>query len=102
SCYCLFPLILYNGFYIVLSNVLIPEATSPFALLSDFCYLVTAVLLLIAITVVHDFSFFKAIGTALATVFSMAIVACVLFAMLTLWVNLAGWILGLYYEATLR
>ena len=102
SCYCLLPLIFYNFAYIILSNVLIPSANSPFELFSTICYLLTAVLLLLMITVIHDFSFFKAIGTAIATIIGMAIVAFIIFSMLTLWQEILGFILSVFNEVTLR
>ena len=102
TCYCLTPLIVYNFLYIILSNFLIPSATSPFTLLSNICYLYTAVLLLLMITVIHEFSFFKAIASGMVTVIGMAIVAFVLFAMLTLWQDMIAFVIGLFNEATLR
>lgn len=102
TCYCLTPLIIYNFLYIILSNFLIPSATSPFALLSNICYLYTAVLLLLMITVIHEFSFFKAIASGIVTLIGMAIVAFVLFAMLTLWQDMIAFVIGLFNEATLR
>jgi len=82
--------------------VLIPSANSPFELLGNICYLFTGVLLLLAVTVIHDFSFFKAIGTAIATIIGMAIVAFILFSMLTLWQEILGFILSVFNEVTLR
>lgn len=102
TCYALMPLIIYNFAYIILSNVLIPTANSPFEMFGNICYILTAVLLLLSITVIHDFSFFKAMGTAVATVLGMAIVAFVLFSMLTLWQEILGFILSVFNEVTLR
>jgi len=102
SCYCLLPLIVYNFTYVILSNVLIPSANSPFELLGNICYLFTGVLLLLSVTVIQDFTFFKAIGTAIATVIGMAIVAFILFSMLTLWQEILGFILSVFNEVTLR
>lgn len=102
TCYSLMPLIIYNFAYIVLSNVLIPSANSPFELFGNICYIFTIVLLLLSITIIHDFSFFKAIGTALATALGMAIVAFVLFSMLTLWQEILGFVLSVFNEVTLR
>lgn len=102
SCYSLIPLIIYNFVFIVLSYVVIPEVNSPFELLNTICYALVAVLLLLSITVVHEFTFFKAIGAAIATIVGMAVVAFVLFAMLTLWQDMLAFVIGLFNEATLR
>ena len=102
TCYNLLPLIIYNFSYTVLSHVLIPTANSPFELFSNVCYLLTALLLLLSISVIHDFSFFKAIGVALAIILAMAIVVFVLFLILTLWQDALSFILGLINEISLR
>lgn len=102
TCYCLMPMLIYNIGYIALSNVLTPSANSPFDLFGNICYLATIVLLLLSITVVHDFSFFKAIGLALLIVIAMAIVGFVLFSMLTLLQNLLSFVIGVYNEIALR
>lgn len=102
TCYSLIPLIAFNFFYLIFSNILIPSTTSPFGLIQNVCYIYTAILLLLMITVIHEFSFFKAIATALATILGMAIVAFILFSMLTLWQDMISFIIGLFNEATLR
>lgn len=102
TCYSLLPLIIFNLSYTVLTHVLIPTANSPFELFSNACYLLTALLLLLSISVIHDFSFFKAIGVALAIILAMAIVAFVLFLILTLWQDALSFVLGLFNEILLR
>lgn len=102
TCYSLIPIIVYNFLFVILSNFLIPSNNSPFELLGNICYILTAILLLLSITVIHDFNFFKAIGAALVTVLGMAIVAFVLFSMLTLWQDMIAFVIGIFNEITLR
>jgi len=102
SCYCLIPLILSSFLYTVLSYIIIPTGNSGMALLTTVFTGIFVVYLLLSITVIHDFSFFKAIGLLLVIVLGIGIVIFVLFAMLTLGQDLAGFVIGILREATLR
>jgi len=102
TCYSLTPMIIYNFSYLILSHVLIPSANSPFELFSSVCYLLTGVLLLLSITVLHDFSFFKAIAIAIVSVIAMAIVVFLLFLILTLSQDLISFVIGIINEIALR
>lgn len=102
TCSCLVPMIIYNFAYVILSHVLIGGASSPFSLFSTICYVLTALLLLLSIMVIHDFTFFKSIFIALAIILGMAIVVFVLFVILTLWQDLLAFVIGLFNEVTFR
>lgn len=102
TCYSLTPMLVYNILYIIMSNFMVSENGSSLSLLSTVCYLFTAVLLLLSITVIHDFSFFKAIGMSILIILAMAVVAFVLFSMLTLWQDMLGFVIGVFNEITLR
>ena len=95
-------MLVYNILYIIMSNFMVSENGSSLSLLSTVCYLFTAVLLLLSITVIHDFSFFKAIGMSILIILAMAVVAFVLFSMLTLWQDMLGFVIGVFNEITLR
>ena len=62
----------------------------------------TVMLLLIATTVIHDFSFFKSVGIAFATVIGMCIVAFILFIMLSLGQNTVTFVMSVINEILLR
>lgn len=102
TCYSLTPLIIYNFSYMILSHVLIPTANSPFELFGTVCYLLLGLLLLLSITVLHDFSFFKAIAIALVSVLAMAIVVFLLFLILTLSQDIISFIISVFNEISLR
>ena len=102
TCYSLTPMIIYNFSYVILSHLLIPSANSPFELISSVCYLLTGLLLLLSITVIHDFSFFKAIAIAIVSVLAMAIVVFLLFLILTLSQDLISFVVGIVNEIALR
>lgn len=102
SCYCLIPLILSNVLYTVLSYVIVPSGNSGMSLLTAVFTGIFVIYLLLSVTVIHDFSFFKAIGLMLIIVLGIGIVIFVLFAMLTLAQDLLGFVIGVSKEATLR
>lgn len=102
TCNCLVPIIFYNICYTVFSNIMIPSSNSGFGLLSTVCYLLTAIYLLLSITEIHEFSFFKSMAAAVVILLGMALVAFVLFVMLTLWQDLIGFVLQIANEISLR
>ena len=102
SCYCLIPLILSSFLFTVLSYIVIPSTNSGLALISTVFTGIFVIYILLSITVIHDFSFFKAIGLFLVIVLGIGIVIFVLFAMLTLGQDLLGFVIGIFREATLR
>ena len=58
--------------------------------------------LLLSITTVHDFSFFKAVGMAVLILLGMAISIFVIFVMLTLGQNLIAFLLSVVQEIRMR
>jgi hypothetical protein len=64
--------------------------------------LVFAVYLLLSVTVIHDFSFFKAIFMMLVIIIGIAIVIFVIFAVLMLGQDLIGFVVSVFNELTLR
>ena len=102
SCYALIPMIFYNVCFVVLSNVLVPTTNSMFDLFKNICYLITALFLLLSVMVIHDFTFFKSLAISIVVVVGMAIVAFVIFIMLTLWQDLVNFVMQIVNEATMR
>jgi len=102
SCYALMPIILFNIAYLLLSNFLIPTANSGFDIISMICYGLTAVHLLLGMTIVHDFSFFKSIAMAVLILLGMFIIAFVIFVMLSLSQNLLNFVVQIFNEVTMR
>ena len=102
SCYCLMPQIIYSILFLILSHLVIPSHSSLFSILSTICNISTAVLILISMTVVHEFDFFKSIGTAVATIIGMGVAAFVIFIVLMLGQDFVGFIIGIFREVLLR
>lgn len=102
SCYSLMPVIVYNLAYLLLSNYLVPTANSGFELFSTICYGLTVIHLLLAMTIIHDFSFFKSIAMAALVLLGMFIIAFVIFVMLSLSQNLLSFVVQIFNEVTMR
>lgn len=102
SCYALMPVILFNIAYLLLSNTLVPTANSGFDIVSMICYGLTVIHLLLGITIVHDFSFFKAMAMAVLILLGMFVIAFVIFVMLSLSQNLLNFVIQIFNEVTMR
>lgn len=102
SCYSLWPLIINYVLFIVLSQVLIPTNNSSLSILETVFGVMFVVWLLLSITTVHDFSFFKAVGMAVLILLGMAISIFVIFVMLTLGQNLIAFLLSVVQEIRMR
>lgn len=102
SCYALTPLIISSLLCTVLSYVIVPTGNSGLTLISVLFTAAFVIYLLLSITVIHDFSFFKAIGLMLIIILGIGIVIFVIFATLTLGQDLLGFIIGILKEAALR
>ena len=102
SCYSLSPMIIYSVLFIILSYVIIPRGNSSLALIETAFTIMFIVWLLLSITVIHDFTFFKAIWVGIIILLGMAIALFVIFIMLTLGQNLIAFILGIIQEAVIK
>ena len=102
SMYCLIPLILNSLLYIILSYVIIPDSNSGFGLLTVFFQAFFVILLLLSITVIHDFGFMKSVGLGIVIIIGMGIFGFVLFAVFSLAQDLISFVLGVIKEVALR
>jgi hypothetical protein len=102
SCYALMPVILFNVVYLLLSNFMIPSANSSLGVISTICYGLTVVHLLLGITIVHDFSFFKSMAMAAMILLGMFVIAFLIFVMLSLSQNLLNFVVQVFNEVTMR
>ena len=62
----------------------------------------TVILLLLSITVIQDFTFFKAVGIAIATVVGMCIIAFIIFIMLSLGQDTVNFVVSIINEISMR
>ena len=66
------------------------------------CYGMTVVYLLLGMTIVQDFSFFKSMAMAVLVLLGMFIIAFVIFVMLSLSQNLLNFLVQIFNEVTMR
>lgn len=102
TAYCLMPLIVYSVIFIIASHLIPSTGTSTFAMLSTIAMIYMVVMLLIGMTVVHEYSFFKAIGMAVLTVLGMLLTAFVIFSLWLLAQQFVVFIASIVTEAMLK
>ena len=78
SAYSMMPMIAYSIIFIVGSHLIPATATDTFGMIGTILTIYMALLLLIGMTVVHEYSFFKSMGMAIVTVLCMALAVFVL------------------------
>ena len=74
TCYSLQPLILEGVLYIVLSNVLLPAEAGFLKILTALAFIYFAIMLIIGMLKIHDYSMGRFLGTSVLTVVGMAII----------------------------
>lgn len=102
SAYSVAPLIMYSVIFTVGSHVIPATSTNTFGLISTIMTIYMVLLLLIGMTVIHEYSFFKAMGMAIVTVLCMVLAAFVLCSVVLLTQQFIVFIVGVVNEIRLR
>lgn len=102
SCYSMTPLIVYSVFYTVASHLIPASSTSTFGLIGTIAFIYTALLLLLGMTVVHEYTFFKAMRMAVMVILCMLLAAFVIFSVVLLSQQFLNFFVSLIEEITLR
>ncbi len=102
SAYSMTPMILYSVIFTVGSHIIPATNTNTFGLISTIMTIYMVLLLLIGMTVIHEYSFFKAMGMAIVTVLCMALAAFVLCSVVLLSQQFIVFIVGIVNEIRLR
>lgn len=102
SAYSITPMIVNSLIFTVASHVIPATGTSSFALLGTIMTIYTVLLLLLGMTVVHEYSFFKAMWMAVVCVAGMLLAAFVIFSVILLAQQFILFFVGLFQEAVLR
>ena len=100
--YSQLPMLAELVFFIAFSHVLIPNEAAIFDVVYYVGFIAMIVYLLIGTMKIHDFSFFKTVGTALLTLLGIAVMAFVIIMIGILFQNLAGFISSVFKEVSLR
>ena len=98
TCYSLWPLIIEKIVYIAFSNVLLPAEGSFLGIFSTIATLYFALLMVMGLLKIHDFSFSRLIGTTLLTVLAMAAIVFLAIMLIILIQQLYGFIVTLVTE----
>lgn len=101
-CYCLVPQIVGSVLYVALTYMVIPTGGSFLTIVQMIISIITVLWLLLAITIIHEFSFFKAIGSLIGTVLGMCLVGFIAFLLVVLAQDFVTFIGNLYREAFYR
>ena len=88
--------------FIVASHLIPATSTSTFGILSTIVAIYTVLLLLLGMTVIHEYSFFKAMGMALLTVVCMLLAAFVIFSVTLLTQQFLVFFVSIFNEIKLR
>ena len=102
SAYSMTPMIVYSVIFTAASHLLPATDTSTFTIISAIMAIYTVLLLLIGMTVVHEYTFFKAMGMAVMCVLCMLLAAFVIFSVVLLSQQFILFIVGLVDEILLR
>lgn len=100
ACYSLIPLILNQLLQIALTNALLPDEATFLGIINAVAYLLFFLMLAFGSMVIHDYGFGKFIGTSVVTVLGMAVVVFLIFLIVMLFQQLAGFISTLFIELT--
>ena len=102
SAYSMMPMIAYSLIFIVGSHLIPATNTDTFGMIGTILSIYMVLLLLIGMTVVHEYSFFKSIGMAIVTVLCMALAVFVLCAVVLLSQQFIVFIAGIINELRVR
>ena len=98
TCYSLWPLIIEKIIYIAFSNVLLPSEGSFLGIFSTVATVYFALLLIMGLLKIHDFSFGRFIGTTVLTVLGMLAIVFLGIMMIILIQQLYGFIVTIVTE----
>lgn len=102
SAYSMMPMIAYSVIFTVGSHVIPATSTDSFAMIGTILSIYTVLLLLIGMTVVHEYTFFKSIGMAIVTVLCMALAVFVLCSVVLLSQQFITFITSIVQELRVR
>ncbi len=102
TCYSLIPLVIHKVIYMVCTYLVVPSSTSMLDIVGLVFTVFSFALLMIGLITIHEYSFFKSLGSGILTVVGMLFVGFVLFMVLTLGQSCFTFILNLFTEAIYR
>ncbi len=102
TCFALIPEIFSSIFYLVLTNILVPEEGAILTIVTIVCHIMAVIVLCVGIMVIHEYDFFKFLSTTVITLLGMALVVFIIFMLFILFQELFGFIGSLFSEIFYR
>lgn len=102
SAYSMAPMIAYSVIFTVGSHFIPATNTDSFGMISTILAIYTVLLLLIGMTVIHEYTFFKSLGMAIVTVLCMALAIFVLCSVVLLSQQFIMFIVSIFEELRVR
>ena len=102
TCFALIPEIINAVLQLALTNILVPEEATILTIITVVCHIVAAVVLCIGIMTIHEYDFFKFLGTSVLTLLGMFLVVFIIFMLFILFQELFTFIGSLFTEIFYR
>ena len=102
SAYSMTPMIAFSVIFVIGSHVMAASETSTFGLIGTIMFIYTALLLLIGMTVVHEYTFFKSMKMAILTILGMVLTAFVIFSVILLTQQFITFFVNIFDELAKR
>ena len=96
------PQIIYSIFFIIASQVLVYSEEPIITGVYVVCWLITIIVLLVGLSIIHEYSFFRSIGMSLVTIIGMVAVSFLLLLVLTLFKDVIEFVGSIYNEIAYR
>jgi len=100
--YSITPLVLYNFLYLILSQVLVYDEASIFFVFETIAWVWTIFLIIIGLTIIHDYEFGSLVKSVAITLIGMVIAVFLGLLVLTLFQNLYNFFRDLIKEFLLH
>ena len=101
TCYSLQPLIIESALYLILSNCLLESEGAFIGILHTVAVLYALLLLIIGMLRIHEYSMSKFVGTAVLTLFAMAVIIFCMMMVIILLQQLGGFLATVLVELTM-
>ena len=92
----------YSIFFIIASQVLVYSEEPIITGVYVVCWLITIIVLLVGLSIIHEYSFFRSIGMSLVTIIGMVAVSFLLLLVLTLFKDVIEFVGSIYNEIAYR
>lgn len=102
TCYALIPEIVSSVIYLIFTNILVPEEAAILTILTVVCHIIAAIVLCVGIMTVHEYDFFKFLGTTILTLLGMALIVFIIFMLFILFQELFDFIRSVFTEIVYR